>query len=59
MFSSKSKVYRTRIIRTWFKAANFRSYCVKCLDNMSNVTCGIFLVSTKICRLKTASTLKQ
>ena len=24
-------VYQTRIIRTRFKAANFRSYCVKCL----------------------------
>ena len=37
--------YQTRIIRTRFKAANFRSYCVKCLDNMSNITCGICLVS--------------
>ena len=26
--------YQTRIIRTRFKAANLRSYCVKCLDNM-------------------------
>ena len=46
--------YQTRIIRTRFKAANLRSYCVKCLDNMFNITCGICLVSTKICRLETA-----
>ena len=32
--------YQTRIIRTRFKAANLRSYCVKCLDNMFNITCG-------------------
>ena len=47
-------IYQTRIIRTRFKAANLRSYCVKCLDNMFNITCGICLVSTKICRLETA-----
>ena len=49
-----SLLYQTRIIRTRFKAANLRSYCVKCLDNMFNITCVICLVSTKICRLETA-----
>ena len=52
--SSACALYQTRIIRTRFKAANLRSYCVKYLDNMFNITCGICLVSTKICRLETA-----
>ena len=29
------EVYQTRIIRTRFKAANFRSYCVKCLARVT------------------------
>ena len=38
-----------------FKAVNFRSYCVKSLANILNISYGICLVSTKIYSLKTLS----
>ena len=47
LFPLLSALYRPVIILTRFKAANLRSYCVKCLDNMFNITCGICLVPVR------------
>ena len=49
------KLYLSKAKGIRFKAVNFRSYCVKSLANILNISYGICLVSTKIYSLKTLS----
>ena len=49
------KWYQIKATGIRFKAVNFRSYCVKSLANILNISYGICLVSTKIYSLKTLS----